>query len=187
MGEREPMNRTTNRPLTEKEQLVPQIVSISYKPADIEQRPENHFARVRVERVALVAGRGIEGDTKGRGGNRQLNVMLAETVAWLHAEGFRTAPGALGEQLVIAGLEPSLLIEGARLRLGEAAVIEVTAPREPCSRFEHIQGKPIKAAWGRIGVMARVVCGGEIAVGAEVAVVPSAAASGCPVSAEESR
>jgi MOSC domain-containing protein YiiM len=166
---------------------VPQIVSITYRPADIEQRPEDHYARVPVERATLIDERGIAGDTKGRGGSRQLNVMLAETVQGLRAEGFRTAPGELGEQLVITGLEPSLLAPGARLRLGEAAVIEVTTPRTPCSRFEHIQGKSIKAAWGNIGVMARVVCGGDIAVGAEVAVVTSAAASSHPVAAEESR
>jgi MOSC domain-containing protein YiiM len=150
---------------------VPHLVSIAYKPADIEQRPEDHYARVAVGRAALAEGRGVEGDTKGRGGERQLNVMLAETVAGLREEGFRTAPGELGEQLVIAGLEPGLLVPGARLRLGEAAVIEVTSPRTPCGRFEHIQGKPIKAAWGKLGVMARVVCGGEVDVGAEVAVV----------------
>jgi MOSC domain-containing protein YiiM len=166
---------------------VPHLVSIAYRPADIEQRPEDHYARVAVERATLIEGRGIAGDTKGAGGNRQLNVMLAEMVHGLRAEGFRTVPGELGEQLVIAGLEPGLLAPGARLQLGEAAVIEVTTPRTPCSRFEHIQGKPIKAAWGKIGVMARVVCGGEIAIGAEVAVVTSAAASSSPVSAEESR
>jgi MOSC domain-containing protein YiiM len=166
---------------------VPQIVSITYRPADIEQRPEDHYARVAVERATLIEGRGIAGDTKGHGGNRQLNVLLAEAVAGLRAEGFRTAPGELGEQLVIAGLEPGLLAVGARLRLGEAAVIEVTTPRTPCSRFEHIQGKPIKAAWGKLGAMARVVCGGAIAVGAEVAVAPSAAASSHQVAAEEAR
>jgi MOSC domain-containing protein YiiM len=166
---------------------MPHLVSITYKPADIEQRPEDHYARVAVERVALVEGRGIDGDTKGHGGDRQLNVMLAETVADLRAEGFRTGPGELGEQLVITGLEPSLLVPGVRLRLGETAVIEVTSPRAPCSRFEHIQGRPIAAASGKIGVMARVVCGGAIAVGEEVAVVTSAAASIRSVSAEGRR
>jgi MOSC domain-containing protein YiiM len=147
---------------------MPYLVSITYKPATVEQRPPDHFARVALERAALVEGRGIDGDTKGRGGDRQLNVMLAEIVERLHADGFRTAAGELGEQLVIAGLGPDALAPGARLRLGDAAVIEITMSRTGCSRFAHIQGKSIQDASGKMGAMARVVCGGEIAVGAAV-------------------
>jgi MOSC domain-containing protein YiiM len=147
---------------------MPHVVSITYRPADIEQRPPDRYARVALERATLVEDRGIDGDTKGHGGSRQLNVMRAETVERLRADGFRTRPGELGEQLVLAGLEADALSPGARLRLGDTAVIEITTTRTPCERFAHIQGKSIKEAWGRIGAMARVVCGGEIAVGAEV-------------------
>jgi MOSC domain-containing protein YiiM len=162
---------------------MPHLVSITYKPADVEQRPQDCFARVALERGALVEGRGIDGDTKGRGGDRQLNVMLAETVERLREDGFRTAPGELGEQLVIAGLGPDALAPGARLRLGDSAVIEITTTRTPCGRFAHVQGKSIKDAWGKIGAMARVVCGGEIAVGVVVRREDSAdAASRSPVS-----
>ena len=151
---------------------MPHLVSIAYRPADIEQRPQDRYARVPVERAKLVEGHGIDGDTKGRFPKRELNVILAEIVEQLRAEGFRAAPGELGEQLVIAGLGPDVLTPGVRLRLGETAVIEITAPRTPCSRFAHIQGRTIKSARGRIGVMARVVCGGDIALGDAVAVVP---------------
>jgi MOSC domain-containing protein YiiM len=152
---------------------VPHIVSISYRPAHVEQRPEDHYARIPLERATLIEGRGIEGDTKGCAKDRELNVMRAEAVAELQQEGFRTAPGELGEQLVIAGLDPAVLVPGVRLRLGEAAVIEVVSARTGCSRFAHIQGKPIKAAAGKMGIMVRVVCGGAIAVGAAVTVEDS--------------
>lgn len=141
------------------------IVSITYRPAHIEQRPADYFARLPLDRATLIEGHGIEGDTKGRWQNRELNVMRAETVERLREEEFRTRPGELGEQLVIAGLEPDLLVPGVRLHLGASAVIEITCPRTPCSRFAHIQGQPIKAARDKLGVMARVVRGGDIAVG----------------------
>jgi MOSC domain-containing protein YiiM len=146
---------------------MPHIVSLAYTPADVEQRPEDHYARVPVQSAVLVESQGIAGDGKGRG-SRQLNVMLAETVEQLRGEGFRTGPGQLGEQVVIAGLGPESLAAGVRLRLGESAVIELAAPRTPCARFAHVQGKPQDAAWGRIGFMARVVQGGEVAVGSAV-------------------
>jgi len=144
---------------------VAHIVTIVYTPADVERRPEDHFARVPLARAVLLEGHGIAGDIKGRNDSRQLNVMLVETVEQLRAEGFRTAPGELGEQIVIAGLEPDTVAAGVRLRLGETAVIEIIYPRVPCSRFARIQGHPKDAARGRIGFMARVVRGGEISVG----------------------
>src|SRR5262249_37883715 len=93
-----------------------------------------------------------------------------EAVEQLRAEGFRTAPGELGEQVVVAGLDAAAVGTGVRLRLGAAAGVEGTAPRTPCDRFAHVQGRTVKAAWGRVGVMARVVRGGEVAVGDAVEV-----------------
>lgn len=149
------------------------VASIAYTPADIEARPAGRYARVAVESAALVVGHGIAGDAKGRRGRRQLNVLLAEAVARLRAEGFKAAPGELGEQLVLTGLDPAALAPGARLRIGAEAVIEVTLPRTPCGRFERVQGKAKESADGRIGVMARVVAGGPIRVGDPVAVEPA--------------
>jgi MOSC domain-containing protein YiiM len=147
---------------------VPQIVSIAYKPAHIEQRPADYYARAAIDPAVLVVDHGIEGDSKGRAGRRQLNIMRKEMVDQLRAEGLATAPGQLGEQIVIAGLESDELADGARLRLGSTAVIEVASIRTPCGRFAHIQGRPQESVAGRIGVMARVMRGGTIAVGDEV-------------------
>jgi MOSC domain-containing protein YiiM len=147
---------------------APRIVSITYKPPDVEQKPENRFARVAVEQATLVAGHGIAGDLKGRHDSRQLNVMLAETVAELRDEGFKTAPGELGEQIVISGLAIGAAVPGARIRLGGSALIELVYPRVPCGRFARLQGHSKDAARGRIGFMARVIAGGQIAVGSPV-------------------
>jgi MOSC domain-containing protein YiiM len=148
---------------------VAHVVSIVYRPKQ-SGRPQDRYAREPAERVVLRERRGIEGDRKGGTGKRQLNVMLAETVAELAAEGFRAGPGELGEQIVVAGLDAAALTEGTRLKLGEA-VIEVGIPRTGCARFEMIQGKPRQSAKGRLGALATVVTGGEVAVGDAVEVV----------------
>jgi MOSC domain-containing protein YiiM len=149
---------------------VPHVVSITYTPAGVERKPDDRYARVSLDRATLVERHGIEGDLKASRGERQLNVMQAEIIEQLRAEGFHTGPGELGEQIVIAGLAPADLADGSRLRLGETAVIEVAKPRTGCDRFEHIQGQTRQAVQGRIGVMARVVRGGEVAVGDVVCV-----------------
>ena len=156
------------------------IVSIAHKSAGIEPKPETHFARVPVERAMLLVGHGIAGDVKGRHDSRQLNVMLAETVEQLRREGFRTAPGELGEQIVIAGVPINDAIPGVRLQIGPSAVIELVYARVPCGRFARIQGHPKDAARNRIGFMAKVICGGEIAVGSPVVLEqPPAPALSC--------
>jgi MOSC domain-containing protein YiiM len=144
---------------------TPRVVSIVLTPRDVEERkPQGHFARVAVERTRLVEFQGIDGDAKGGSTDRQLNIMIAEALAELGAEGFKVAPGEMGEQVVVAGLDPAALVPGARLKLG-TAVVEVGIPRTGCARFEMIQGKPRQAAKGRLGVMARVVTSGDVAVG----------------------
>jgi MOSC domain-containing protein YiiM len=150
---------------------VAHVVSIVYRPQKM-GRPLERYERVAAERVLLVERQGIEGDMKGSKTKRQLNVMHAEVVAELAAEGFQTGPGELGEQVVVAGIDPAGMVAGARLRIGDA-VIEVVEPRTGCARFEMIQGRARKEVQGRLGVIARVVEGGEVAVGDAVEVLPA--------------
>jgi MOSC domain-containing protein YiiM len=141
------------------------IVSIAYSPPTAEPRPKDNYHRDSFSKALLSVERGIDGDRKGKARDRHLNVMSATTLASLAAEGFKTGPGQMGEQIVVNGVEIDALPVGARIRLGEVAVVEVTSARTGCDRFEHIQGKPKKLVRGRLGVMARVVTGGPIAVG----------------------
>lgn len=147
------------------------VVSIVYRPKKT-GRPLERYERVPAERVRLVERWGVEGDMKGSKTKRQLNVMRAETLAELRAEGFRVGPGDLGEQIVVAGVDPAALAEGARLKLGEA-VIKIGIPRTGCARFEMIHGRARQEVKGRLGVIARVIEGGEVAVGDPVEVLPA--------------
>ena len=87
----------------------------------------------------------------------------------------------MGELLVIAGPDASAFAEGTRLRLGESAVIEIGIPRTGCPRFESIQGTTKQAVAGRLRVLARVVAGGDVAVGDAVTVI----SAGTPVERAE--
>ncbi len=78
----------------------------------------------------------------------------------------------MGEQIVVAGIDPVAMVPGARLKLRDA-VIEVAELRTGCARFEMIQGRPRGDVKGRLGVIAVVVTGGEVAVGDAVEVLPA--------------
>lgn len=147
---------------------MPQIQSIVYKPKKAPHSPDA-YVRIPVDKVNLVVGKGIEGDQKGVP-NRQLNIMNADTLASLAGEGYKTAPGELGEQIVVSGLQIETLEKGTILEIGDGgAQIEIIKLREGCDRFAGIQNKTDFS--GRLGVLARVLTTGEIAVGSEIRVV----------------
>lgn len=152
-----------------------QLLSIVYKPSDATQ-PSHGFLRVPLQEATLIADYGIEGDRKGGNPERNLNIMSHETLQELAGRGFQTAPGQMGEQLIVGGLDVNTLPNGTRLQMGADAIVEVIKARTGCERFEGYQGQPRTKAAGMMGVMARVVTGGAIRVGDDVQVLemPSA-------------
>ena len=148
------------------------VTSIVYKPESTVSDPDTHYVRVPVDSANLISGYGIEGDCKGGHPKRNLNIMSFETLEALHEEGFNTQLGQMGEQIVVEGVELGKLTEGDRLQIGAQAYVEVVSQRTGCQRFEKIQGKSPKLAAGRMGVMARVVTSGKIAVGDPVKLSP---------------
>jgi len=147
-----------------------QIVSIVYRPGHLPAEPHDHYTRVPLETANLLVGHGIKGDRKGGSPKRQLNIMSAETLAELRAEGFMTDPGQMGEQIVVSGLNVNVLSVGDHIQLGDA-IVEIFSYRTGCDRFEAIQPKLRTDCAGRMGVIAGVVSGGTIRIGDSVQVV----------------
>lgn len=86
---------------------------------------------------ARVTADGIDGDghrnTRYHGGpDRALCLYSIERIRALAAEGHSIVPGSIGENVTIEGLEWSAVEPGARMRLGERVVIEVTRYTSPC-------------------------------------------------------
>ena len=99
------------------------ITSIVYTPANVERHPADFYARVPLQEATLSVKNGIEGDLKGKQPDRQLNVMTREVLDQLTAEGFQTAPGEMGEQIVVSGLDMNTLSAGDQVQIGDEARI----------------------------------------------------------------
>jgi len=95
--------------------------------------------------------------------------MTAETLAQLGREGFQTAPGQMGEQIIVSGFDVNGLQPGDRLQIG-TAVIEVYDRRNGCGWFEQIQGLSPQLSTGRLGQMAFVIESGTVKLSDEVRV-----------------
>lgn len=110
---------------------------------------------------------------------RQVHLIHAELIDELAAAGFAVGPGTMGENVTTRGVPLLDLPRGTRLRLGEAAVVELTGLRNPCIQLEHYQSGLMNAVLGRdadgrlirkAGVMAVVIEGGIVRSGDPIAV-----------------
>ena len=145
--------------------------------------------------IRLLEGLGVEGDAhlgttvKHRSrvardptqpNLRQVHLMHAELHDELREAGFHMAPGQMGENVTTRGVDLLALPVGARLMLGDAAVVEVTGLRNPCQQLDGIQPGLMAAALGRgpagelvrkAGIMAIVVAGGDVRPADEIRIV----------------
>jgi MOSC domain-containing protein YiiM len=86
---------------------------------------------------AFVTAAGLRGDRqrdlRHHGGPmRAVCLYSLEAIERLRAEGHPIAPGAVGENLTIVGIDWSALATGSLLRIGGEVVLELTKPAMPC-------------------------------------------------------
>jgi MOSC domain-containing protein YiiM len=163
------------------------VVAVSRSPGHTLSKPNEGSIR-------LLAGLGVDGDAhmgitvKHRSrvakdptvpNLRQVHLIHAELHDELEAAGFRLAPGVMGENVTTRGVDLLGLPTGARLRLGDAAVVEITGLRNPCAQLNKIQPGLMAATLDKdadgnlirkAGIMGIVLSGGDIRAGDPIAV-----------------
>jgi len=135
---------------------------------------------VSLDRVRADAGIGLEGDryasraghrSDGHDADRDLTLVEAEVIEDLAAtDGIVLAPGETRRNVTTRGIRLNDLV-GRRFRVGD---VECEGIRlcEPCQHLNDSIGKPIlRPLLHRAGLRAKIRKGGEIAVGAEVALL----------------
>ena len=135
-------------------------------------------------REAYLTPTGLEGDRQRDrryhgGPERALCLYALERILQLQGEGHPIFPGSAGENVTLAGLDWAALKPGARLALGEEAVVEISSYTTPC----RIIGESfLDGGFGRIlqkshpgdsRLYARVLQTGRLAVGQTVRLLDS--------------
>lgn len=151
--------------------------------------PTHEFSKRVQPRIRLLTALGVEGDAHlgetvkhrsrvardpAQPNLRQVHLIHEELLEELRAAGFGVSPGDLGENVTTRGLDLLGLPAGTRLHLGDAAVVEVTGLRNPCSQLDRFQPGLTAAVLGRdeagnlirrSGIMGIVLAGGEVRTG----------------------
>ncbi|MFC9472573.1 MOSC domain-containing protein [Nocardia sp. NPDC056952] len=150
---------------------------------------EYSFTKPTRPSIRLLTGLGVEGDVHAgttvkhrsrvaqdptQPNLRQVHLMHEELFTEVAEHGFAVFPGDLGENITTSGLDLLALPVGALLRIGSAAVVEITGLRNPCVQIDRFQDGLLKQlvhhdAAGTLvrkaGIMGVVVTGGEVRPG----------------------
>jgi MOSC domain-containing protein YiiM len=140
----------------------------------INSNSTREFRKLPLVEGRLVEEFGLEGDRHGGRPLRQVSILNVETVDELADKGMPVSPGVLGENITVEGVPVMQLADGARLRIGEQAEVEITGDRPACKELLQVHRDALKEMVGRTGKMARVVRGGTVRPGDAVEVVEPA-------------
>ena len=117
--------------------------------------------------VMAVTGHGLEGDRHANPRSRRQVLLMEQEVL----DALDLTPGAVRENVTIAGLSIHRLVQGQIIGIGDQVRLEVTGLCEPCELMDEIRMGLRQAIAGRRGVLTRVVQGGALRVGAGVRVL----------------
>ncbi len=132
---------------------------------------------------ARVTELGVEGDKHNDlrfhgGPERALCLFPMERIHDLQAEGHAIAPGAIGENITVEGIDWNTVVPGVRLSLGDEVLVEVTRYTTPCFKIQAVfkdrdyARVSQKANPGDSRVYARVLRPGAIRAGDPIRLLP---------------
>ena len=158
--------------------LPGRIVQLSASNGGVPKLP---LAEATVDANGITVDR--QADRRAHGGPRRALCLFAlARIEALAAEGHPIAPGATGENVTTEGIDWDRVTPGARLRLGDAVLIEVTGYTEPCWKnarwfLEGDFSAMDQEIWpGFSRVYARVLEGGDLRPGDPVELLAGTAA-----------
>ncbi len=162
--------------------LIGRLLAGPVRPGRLEWiglRPARRAVIEITNSATLIATHGIQGDRYNteRNGPRQVTLVAAEDLAAVASflGMHEISPGLLRRNLVIRGIN-LLALKDRRFRVG-AALLEGSGECAPCSLMEEALGPGgYNAMRGHGGITARVIEGGDIAVGDMVERVDAALA-----------
>ena len=131
-----------------------------------------------VEQVLLLTEHGIQGDAHAGAWHRQVSFLAVESIEKAKAAGLSVGFGDFAENVATEGVDWVHMPVGARFRLGKSVVVEITQIGKECLKKCAIFYQAGDCIMPREGVFARVIEGGIIRCGDEIARV------GAPVAAE---
>ncbi len=143
-----------------------EIVSIAYS-------KKKGTRKTTVERGTLIADHGLDGDAHAGPWHRQVSFLASESIDKAREKGLDVTFGDFAENIASTGVDWTRLPIGARVKLGDAAEVEISQIGKECHNKCAIYYKAGDCIMPREGVFARVIQGGDIHKGDKIEIQPS--------------
>lgn len=127
--------------------------------------------KVPVEAANLVVNHGVEGDAHAGTWHRQISFLSAENIELTRNQGLDVTFGDFAENVATSGIDWKTVPVGTKVKLGEAAVVEITQIGKECHKKCSIYYQAGDCIMPREGVFARVLKGGEIHCGDVISIL----------------
>ncbi len=115
-----------------------------------------------VDHAVLVKDHGVEGDAHAGPWHRQVSFLAAESIRKARDAGLSVGFGDFAENIATEGIRWADVPVGARFRLGESVLVEITQIGKDCPKKCAIFYQAGDCIMPREGVFARVLEGGLI-------------------------
>jgi MOSC domain-containing protein YiiM len=112
--------------------------------------------------VLAIEGHGFDGCAHANPPRREVLFASKE-----HLDALGVEPGAIRENVTVEGADVQSWPVGQRVKVGEAR-FEITMVCDPCHRMDELRDGLRALLEDKRGMLARVVEGGEVAVGDEI-------------------
>ena len=114
---------------------------------------------------------GLENDAHAEHGIRQVSLLARESIEKIRNKGLDVQYGDFAENLTTEGIDLPSLPVGAKLKVGEKVLLEVSQIGKVCHNRCNIFYTVGDCVMPREGIFAKVITGGEIKILDEITVI----------------
>lgn len=136
--------------------------------------PKKGMRKKDVGESVLVEEHGLQGDAHAGPWHRQVSLLALESIDKMRAMGLNVGPGDFAENLTTEGIDLVSLPLGTHLKIGPAAVGEVTQIGKECHSRCAIYEQAGDCVMPREGIFIKIKHGGPVKVNDRIEVLPQA-------------
>lgn len=122
----------------------------------------------QVEQALVVKEHGIKGDAHAGAWHRQVSFLAVESIEKAKSAGLSVGFGDFAENIATEGIDWPSIPVGARFRLGDSVLVEITQIGKECHKKCAIYYQAGDCIMPREGIFAKVIEGGTIRCGDEI-------------------
>ncbi len=124
--------------------------------------------KTTVTKACLLQNYGLEGDAHAGPWHRQVSFLSSENIEKARETGFDVTFGDFAENIATSGIDWKNVPIGAKVKLGESALLEITQIGKVCHKKCAIYYQAGDCIMPKEGVFARVIQGGVIQNGDDI-------------------